>query len=120
MRDVIEVRGLRVSAVVGVLAEERLRPQPLEIDLDLVRPFGAAAVDDDLGETTNYAEVVALVESVVRTSASLLLETLAHLVARETLALDPAVTEVTVAVRKLRPPIAQDADTVGVRTTLAR
>ena len=42
MNDVIELRELRCSAIVGVLAEERERAQPLIFDLELVRPFEAA------------------------------------------------------------------------------
>ena len=38
----------------------------------------------------------------------------------EVLAMDDAITSVTVAVRKLRPPVAEDVATVGVRCTLAR
>lgn len=120
MRDAIEVRGLRLRAVVGTLPEERLRAQPLALDLELVRPFEEAALNDDLAETTNYAEVIDRVESVVTGGAFLLLETLAHRVAREVLALDPGLEAVTVAVRKLRPPVPQDVESVGVRTTLAR
>jgi len=37
--DVIELRELRVSAVVGVLSEERDRPQPLAFDIDIERPM---------------------------------------------------------------------------------
>ena len=120
MPDVIELRELRCLAVVGVLSEERDRPQPVAFDLDIERPFEEAALSDDLAETTNYAEVLALVTEVAGESAFLLLETLAYRVAREVLAYDEAVTSVTVAVRKLRPPVPQDVATVGVRCTLRR
>ena len=36
MTDRIEIRGLRVLGVHGLLPEERDRPQPFEVDLDLV------------------------------------------------------------------------------------
>lgn len=120
MPDVIELRELRCAAVVGVLREERERPQPLAFDLDIERPFEEAALNDDLSETTNYAEVLSLVSDVARDGAFLLLETLAYRVAREVLAFDGAVTAVTVAVRKLRPPVEEDVATVGVRCTVRR
>jgi 7,8-dihydroneopterin aldolase/epimerase/oxygenase len=118
--DVIELRELRVSAVVGVLSEERDRPQPLAFDIDIERPLEEAAMSDDLAETTNYAEVLSLTTTVARDGAFLLLETLAYRVAREILAFDDAITSVTVAVRKLHPPVAEDVATVGVRCTVSQ
>lgn len=120
MSDVIELRGLRCSAVVGVLEHERLAPQPLAFDLDLERPFERAAAYDDLGETTNYAAVLALVVEVAQSGHFMLLETLAHKVADAVLALDSEIVNVSVAVRKLVPPVPEDVTTVGVRVTRHR
>ena len=110
MSDVIELRELRCAAVVGVLSEERDRPQPLAFDIDVVRPFEEAAMNDDITATTKVAS----------DGAFLLLETLAYRVAHEILGLDRSITSVTVAVRKLRPPVAEDVATVGVRCTVQR
>lgn len=120
MSDVIELRGLRLEAIVGVLAEERERPQPIEVDLDLERSFAAAAAHDDLGATTNYAEVLTLVERVIHEGRFLLLETLAHRVADAALGFDLAIDAVTVRVRKTRPPVPQAIDSVGVACRVAR
>ena len=120
MNDRIELRGLRVRAVVGVLAEEREREQPLAIDVDLERPFDGAARHDDLAGTTNYAEVLDLVERVVVEGRFLLLETLVTRVARAVLDADGAVDAVHVRARKLRPPVAQDIDSVGVSHSARR
>jgi dihydroneopterin aldolase/2-amino-4-hydroxy-6-hydroxymethyldihydropteridine diphosphokinase len=120
LSDVIELRGLRVSAIVGVLPEEREREQPLSIDLDLERPFHDAAVGDDLLATTNYAEVLALVEGVVVEGHFLLLETLVHRVAQAVLDCDLAIESVRVRAHKLRPPVPQDVASVGVACTLRR
>ena len=43
MSDVIELRELRVSAVVGILPQERTQAQPLVFDLDIERSFKKAA-----------------------------------------------------------------------------
>ena len=75
MTDRIELRGLRVAGICGVLPEERERPQ--------------------------------------------LLERLAEKIAEAVLAHD-RVQEVTVAVRKLRPPVPQQLATSGVRVTRRR
>ena len=120
MNDVIELRELRCSAVVGVLAEERDRAQPLVFDLDLVRPFEEAAISDDIAETTNYADVLALTTRVATEGRYLLVETLAYRVAYEILALDADIESVTVAVRKIRPPVVEDVASVGVRCTVHR
>lgn len=120
MSDVIELRQLRCSAVVGVLAEERDRPQPLEFDIDIERPFEEAALNDDITETTDYALVLTLTTTVALEGRFLLLESLAYRVAREILTLDSDIESVTVAVRKLRPPVPEDVATVGVRCTLRR
>ena len=120
MSDLIELRKLRCSAVVGVLAEERERAQPLVFDIDLARSFDEAAARDDVGATTNYASVLALVVQVATDGRFKLLETLARRVANVVLALDDALTSVTVAVRKVRPPVPEDVASVGVRCSLQR
>jgi len=117
---VIELRQLRCAAIVGVLPEERERPQPLEFDIDIERPFEEAALNDDIAETTNYAEILTLTTTVALEGRFLLLESLAYRVAREILAFDDQIETVTVAVRKLRPPVPEDVATVGVRCTLRR
>jgi dihydroneopterin aldolase len=120
MNDVIELRELRCNAVVGVLSEERLHAQPIAIDLDLVRPFAEAAFNDDLTMTTNYADVLTLVTRVAVDGEFFLLETLAYRVAESVLDFDGAISSVTVAARKLHPPVDEDVATVGVRCTLSR
>ncbi len=120
MTDVIEIGELRVRAVIGALAEERTQPQLISVDVTLERPFTEAALNDDLAATTNYAAVVDLVERVAVEGEFLLLETLAYHVAREVLALDPAVSQVSVAARKVHPPVAADVGSIGVRTTVRR
>lgn len=120
MSDVIELRELRLSAIVGVLREERDRAQPLALDIDVHRPFEEAAMNDDLSETTDYAAVLEIASRVAHDGAFLLLETLAYRVAREVLAFDSSITSVTIGVRKLRPPVALDVATAGVRCTVSR
>ena len=120
MSDWIELRGLRCSAVVGVLLEERERPQPLEFDIDIQRDFEGAALNDDIAETTNYAAILSLATAVAIEGRFLLLESLVYRVGREVLAYDEEIVAVTVVVRKLRPPVPEDVATVGVRCTLHR
>jgi dihydroneopterin aldolase len=115
--DRIELRGLRVDAICGVLPHERTTPQPLELDLDLTADLRTAGASDDLADTIDYGAVTAAAEDVVRTLEPMLLEHLAERVAAAVLALDARIDEVTVAVRKLEPPVPQRLDTSGVRIT---
>ncbi len=115
--DVVEIRGLRLSGICGVL--EQAQPQPLEVDLDLHADLTAAGSTDDLTDTVDYAGVIDRVTSVVGAGRPALLEHLAAVIADACLT-DARVESVTVAVRKLRPPVPQLVDTTGVRITRRR
>jgi dihydroneopterin aldolase len=116
----IELRGLRVDAICGVLPHERTTPQPLELDLDVVADLTTAARTDDLADTIDYGAVTAAAARVAETLAPQLLEHLAGCVADEVLALDDRITSVTVGVRKLEPPVPERLATSGVRLTRTR
>lgn len=118
--DRIELRGLRIAGVVGVLPHEQAQAQPLELDLDLGLDLAPAGASDDLGDTVDYGAVCTAVEAVVFASSYALLEALAERVAATVLAADDRLLDVTVSVRKLRPPVAQQLDTSGVRLTRMR
>jgi FolB domain-containing protein len=119
MTDALEVRGLRALAVCGALPEEQVRAQPIEVDLDVWADLRAAGRSDALADTIDYGAVVADVERVLIHERFTLLERLAERVAEVVLA-DERVEAVTVAVRKLRPPVPQQLDTTGVRITRSR
>jgi dihydroneopterin aldolase len=120
-RDRIEVRGLRVMGIHGVLAHERERAQPFEVDLDLVVDMTKAARSDDLADTVDYSAVVARAESIVAGPHSFqLLEALADAIATESLALDRRLRAVRVWVRKLDPPVPERVGSVGVSITRRR
>jgi FolB domain-containing protein len=116
--DVIELRDLRLLAICGVLPEERDRLQPISIDLDIEIDLGAAGVSDDLAGTVDYGAVTERVATAAATGFHLL-EALAESVSRAVLA-DPRVDAVTVAVRKLRPPVPVDLGSAGVRIRRTR
>ncbi len=116
--DLIQLRGLRLLGVHGVLPEEKDRAQPFELDLDLSVDLGLAAASDRLADTVDYASVAESAAAIVSGPASYeLLEALAGAVAVATLASDLRIVAVTVGLRKLQPPLAVDIATVGVRIT---
>lgn len=114
MTDRIELRGLRVLALCGVLPEERERQQPFEIDLDVEADLAAAGRTDDLHDTIDYGRLCADVAAVADNEQFGLLERFAQRVADVVLA-DPKVDAVTVSIRKLRPPVPQHLESSGVR-----
>ena len=135
--DLIELRGLRVTGIHGLLPEERERAQPFEVDVDLEVDMRAAGRSDALSDTVDYGAVTAAVAAEVAGPPSDLLEHLAHRIAAAALSAaaagtvgagaaaageagapegpGPAVTGVTVAIRKLRPPVPHDLASAGVR-----
>jgi len=117
MADRIELRGLRVMTIVGVLPEERERAQPLEIDVDLYGDLSRAGETDDLADTINYGEVTAQVVELCHRERAELLERLARALALDLVTLDGA-TAATVTVRKLRPPVPEDLASSAVRVTV--
>jgi len=112
--DRILVPGLRELGVHGVLPEERQRPQPFEVDLELWVDARKAGESDDLDDTVDYAAVCEAVSRVVSSESYLLLERLATRIS-EVCKADPRVHKVIVEVRKLHPPVRAQVSHVAVR-----
>jgi dihydroneopterin aldolase len=117
--DRIELRGLQLLGTHGTLEEEKGRAQPFEVDLDVEADLAAAGRADDLAETVDYGALVDSVARVVSSERYSLLEALAERIA-EVVLTDERVQAVTVAVRKLRPPVPAHLGTAGVRVTRRR
>ena len=62
--DCIQLRGLRVLCIVGVLPEERERPQPLELDIDIFSDLAAAGESDEMNDTVDYGAVTETVTEI--------------------------------------------------------
>lgn len=115
MSDRVELRGLRVMALCGVLPEERSRPQPFELDVDLEADLAPAGRSDDLSDTVDYGSVCDTIVALSAKERFALMEAFAQRVAINILDAQPLVRSVEVAVRKLRPPVPHDLATSGVR-----
>jgi 7,8-dihydroneopterin aldolase/epimerase/oxygenase len=116
MTDRIELRGLRAVGTHGALPEEQERGQPFEVDLVVVSDLRSAGLSDALEDTVDYGALAHAVERVVTDERFHLLERLAERIADEVRA-DARVEEVTVTVRKLRPPVAVDLASAAVTIT---
>jgi dihydroneopterin aldolase len=120
VNDWIEIHGLRVVAICGVLEEERRRAQPLQLDLDVEVHANTAARSDDVADTADYGALCdAAVAALVRARPRLL-EAACEVIGRAVLDADPKVLAVTVAVAKLHPPVAHDLASVAVRRRVDR
>jgi len=116
---IIELRGLRVTGRHGVGEGERAVAQPFEVDLDLSLDVSGPAASDQVADTVDYGVVSQTVAAVVSNSSYHLLEALADAIASAVLN-EPRCEQVTVTVRKLRPPVPLDLSTAGVRLTRSR
>lgn len=114
--DRIELRGLRAVGTHGALPEEQVRAQPFEVDLDLQIDLRPPGQSDDLGDTVDYGALAESVERVITKERFHLLERLAERIADE-VRHDKRVEEVTITVRKLRPPVAVDLASAAVTIT---
>ncbi len=116
----IEIRDLRLTGVHGALEEERTRPQPFAVDLDVWLDVGPAAASDALGDTVDYGVLVEAASRTVTTASYRLLEALAAAVASAVLAADGRIERVAATVRKLRPPVPRDLGSAGVQVVVGR
>lgn len=112
--DRVELRGLRVMALCGILPEERARRQPFEIDVDVYVDLSRAGATDDLDATVDYGALCAEIDALAEREQYGLLERFAERVAEVTLK-RLSVSAVTVIVRKLRPPVPQHLANSGAR-----
>ncbi len=97
-RTKMGVRSLRLMAVIGVWPEERLAPQPLEVDVsfEVLLPW---PVGDDLAQTVSYAEIPRITQEAAAKEPQLL-ETLAQDILDGVLAFDSRIEAAEVEVRK--------------------
>ena len=104
MSGTVSIRGLTVSAVIGVYDWEREVEQVLTFGVDLAADVSRAAGNDDVADAVDYSQVAATVTRVVRDGRFQLIETAVERVAERVLA-DYPVGWVRVEVAK---PIAAD------------
>ncbi len=83
--DTIKIRGLQVTAHIGVPADERANPQTLLVDLTLIPTTSFADLRDDIEATVDYAAVATRIETLAATHPRHLIETLAEEIAQTVL-----------------------------------
>lgn len=78
MNDKIFIYDLKLSAVIGTNADERVRKQCLIINLEVAVDTTAAAEHDDLTKSIDYEKLVRFIINFVDHSSFQLIETLAN------------------------------------------
>jgi 7,8-dihydroneopterin aldolase/epimerase/oxygenase len=81
MTDVVSIRGLAVSAVIGVYGWEREIEQTLLFNVDMAADVAKAAARDDITDALDYSQVAQTIRTVVRDGQFQLIETAAERVA---------------------------------------
>ena len=112
--DRILIAGIRELGVHGVLPEEQVRPQPFEVDIELLVDLAPAGRSDALDDTVDYGAVCEAVSRVISSEKYKLLERLAARIV-EVCRSDSRVKGVVVEVRKVHPPVRSILRHVGVR-----
>ena len=84
--DEIRIEGLELMARVGVPEEERVQPQRLTVSLTLQPRKSFGELDNDLGQTVDYAVICEELKRFVSSRQDKLIETLAHEMAEHLLA----------------------------------
>jgi dihydroneopterin aldolase len=116
--DRIALRGMRFLGRHGVELEERLEPQPIEVDVELEMDLARPSASDDLADTIDYAAVFSLVGEIVEGQSFRLLEALAGAIAQAVVRAhgtdEPRLASVEVRVRKPQAPLPGDFEAVEI------
>jgi dihydroneopterin aldolase len=119
MAGTIIIERLEFQGRCGVTAEERRRPQPLAVDLELECQTEPAAASDDIRQAVDYAQVADRIVEIATTQDCALLENLAERVLTMLFAEFP-IDRAKVWLRKLAPPLEQVTGSVGVQLERSR
>src|SRR5262249_61241100 len=115
----IVIERLEFQGCCGVASEERRRPQPLAIDLELEFQGEPGPVSDNIHDVVDYTQITERIVELGSTQECALLETLAeHMLT--VLFTEFPVDRVKLWLRKLAPPLLQVTGSVGVQLDRTR
>ena len=118
--DRLSLLGMRFTARHGLLAHEKVEPQPFDVDLVLHADLTRAAETDALATTVDYAALHELVRAIVTGPSRDLIEALAGAIAQAALAATDAVVVGAVEVRVRKPEAPLDGEVETVEVMLVR
>lgn len=108
----IKLNNMQFHAHIGVLPEEKVVGQALQIDL--VTEIDAEPKDDQLSTTVSYGDFYQHVQQIVTNSRVNLIETLAQSIISTIKSLDNRIGKTTVKIRKVGLPIDGIMDNVEI------
>ncbi len=117
MTDTITIEGLKISCIIGTLPRERVKKQPILIDLTFPADIRKAARRDDLRDAINYKKLTEQATTFISKSRFYLIETLAERLAKNLLAKFP-IRKITLRISK--PNALPSAKNVSVQITRSR
>jgi dihydroneopterin aldolase len=115
----IIIERLEFRGRCGVTAEERAKPQPLAVDVELDPHLDPAGHSDNLANTIDYAKIAQRLVEIGTTQETCLLETMAERFLAMLFA-DFPIKQANLWVRKLHAPINQVTRSVGIRVNRTR
>lgn len=107
----ILVEKFRCKAGHGIYAEEQLAAAPFEVNLEV--SFEESGIITELDQSISYAHLIDIVKAVMKKPVPLL-ETVCQLITTQIKADYPFVSEISISIRKLAPPIVNFQGHVGV------
>lgn len=119
MADKIVIERLEFQGRCGIIPEERRRPQPLAIDLELDLETALAASSDCITDTVDYAQVTEHIVELGAKEDFALLETFAEKLLTMLFTEFP-VSRAKLWLRKLAPPLEYMIGSVGIKVERAR
>ena len=107
------INGLALHAFVGLYEEEKRTGNDFLVDISYDAPYEAAAGSDALADAVNYGEICNVVEESFRTPCNLLEQVATRTVSaiKERF---PQISELSVTVTKLRPPVSQPVNGISI------
>jgi dihydroneopterin aldolase len=122
MPDHLTVQAVEFNSYIGVAEEERHVHQPMRVDVELEYLKGgvaSAAESDDISKAIDYARAVECIIKIGTHGEYRLVERMAEKMV-QALFSELAIAGVTLWVRKLKPPIKDVHDSVGIRIVRTR
>ena len=114
--DSIQVTGIRCYGYTGFLPEEQILGQRFEVNLTLWLDLATAARSEDIKDTVDYRQAIALVKNRVKTAKFALVEKLAEAIADDILKLE-LVQQVRVQLFKPAAPIPDFGGKIAIDIT---
>ncbi len=120
MSDCIIIKGLKIYAHHGVLAEEKSKGQYFYLDITLNADLSLPCLSDNVEHTVNYDEVCRIAQQVMTENTYDLIERAAQAVCDAILNRFAQVSEVEITLKKPDAPVCCDIEYAAVRVCRAR